>query len=620
MVFAAVALAMGYLMGRGKEIHISHEPLAVHVAESWCPNELPPLVSAMTHRTTSLYHRLMSSSHPEADDLAFNRGWADEFSAALFLSAMPLSMQLSRRRIARDVEIPTKMGSTQTLCIGKYTLPEADLDAPYNLVPEKYVPRILRNMVLDRASTCYSRALRRLPFLDGIDGSENNTWAFLTDSGRVERKRDWVAKFFEPYTLMDGTRSYPAAANDLAGLFLKDSSWDDGLEKALAFDLIGAHRVHLADKTMDGLALAFVLPLNSMASADVRDGFQRYGGDMYFDAGGMPALIETPSGEQVKPQNDTWQYWKWVWRSSLVGGVTLVDHLYLTHFRIANIVSRLSRSTLPPNHFFRRFLSVFTFGSIDANRAYLHTLAGRNHTLHRSTPFKDFDALSSVVPATMTSLTELHERILRDEAFEALPARIRESPYYADGRLLAGALRNLTKRVLGIYLGDDCSQTGSVQDPHLTAFRNSFIAQDAEAGYAATVEGAVRCSDLEDLVLAIIWTLTGWHRHVGAVGDYLTDPDLAGLSWKEGESFARPRQSVLATLVAAVTSLPQPRLDDDFTHLFLGVEKEHELVEAWGLFREELREVRAAVQQRNAGRRVKNFNADPSLVDCSAAV
>mmetsp|Transcript_67890 Transcript_67890/g.196500 ORF Transcript_67890/g.196500 Transcript_67890/m.196500 type:complete len:630 (+) Transcript_67890:137-2026(+) len=618
-IFAFVALLSGYLLGRGKQVHVSHKPMVLDEVERWCPDELPPMVSTMTRSAASLYHRFMAYGSDEVDSFALDHHWADEFFSAFFVSAMPLSMQLSRARFAVDVEVPTKVGSTRAFQAGQISVPEADLDDPYHLVYEKFVPRIVRNTLVDPASRCFMRALRRLPFADGLYDADGNAWPAVLHEGKYVRKRDWVEAFYRPYRLMDGAAAHPKRENDLGGLFLKDGSWSDELEKALAFELIGVHRVQLTDKTFDGAQSAFVLPFNSMASAAVREGLGRYGADMYFDANGMPVRIVTPEAREVSPGDGDWQYWKWVWRSTLIGSITLVDHFYLTHLRVANLVSRLTRSSLPPNHFLRRLMSIFTFGSIDANRVFLHSLMGPNHTLHRATPFKDFEVLSGLVPATMPSLLELHANILHDDAFQALPAKLRESPYYADGKLLLDALRNLTNRMLSAHLSESCTSDAVVKDLQLLAFRNLLVAQDAQIGHAATIEAAPKCTDLQDLLLAFIWTLTGWHQHVGATGDYFADPELAGLSWKEGETFARPRQSMLATMLAAFTSLPHPKLDDDFAHLFRGIDKEQQFIKILESFRDELREVHSVVAQRNVQRTVKNFHADPAMVECSAA-
>merc|ERR1712232_674308 len=117
------------------------------------------------------------------------------------------------------------------------------------------------------------------------ENDERNSWSPLLSASTHPRKRDWMMSFYEGRVQLDGrTPLYPAPENDFAALFLKADIWDDGLEKALAFDLIGAHRVQTVNRTLYGESLPFLLSTNAFATIDVRPFFGRYGADMYFTA------------------------------------------------------------------------------------------------------------------------------------------------------------------------------------------------------------------------------------------------------------------------------------------------------------------------------------------------
>merc|ERR1712224_1191724 len=98
---------------------------------------------------------------------------------------------------------------------------------------------------------------------------------------------------------------------------------------------------------------------------------------------------------------------------------------------------------------------------------------------------------------------------------------------------------------------------------------------------------------------ALMWTLSGWHRHVGTVADIFRDPDLAAFSWKEGEAAPRPRQAMIMITVAATTGTSQPKLLDDYGHLFKGLDQEEEMRAIFRTFKEELQEVHNEIQRRN---------------------
>lgn len=165
--------------------------------------------------------------------------------------------------------------------------------------------------------------------------------------------------------------------------------------------LVGSRRLENGSWSVEGVSaqLPFRVALNEFAAFEVWQHFGRYGVDLYFDSDGLPVLLETPTGEIVMRGSKQWQYWKFVWRSSLVTGITLVDHLHMTHFRISNFFGRVSRVALSANSPLRRVMSIFTFGGIFVNMQAMHTLIGPSHLLHRASPFKAFTHLSKVVPA-----------------------------------------------------------------------------------------------------------------------------------------------------------------------------------------------------------------------------
>jgi len=406
----------------------------------------------------------------------------------------------------------------------------------------------------------------------------------------------------------------------LGGMFWKQNQWDDEFERALAFDLIGAHLLKATKKRFGGETLAFVLPLNHRSHVPVRPGFSRYGADLYFTTDGLPALIETPDGRQVQRFDKDWQYWKFVWRSTLLGTITLIDHLHVAHFRSANIYARASRKALGPDHPLRRFLSIFTFGSIHVNSMMTHALLGTRQVLHRSTPFANFEDLSNIIPTSVPSITELHKPFLDEATWKALPEKIKETPYFADGRLLFDAIRHLLDSMNGILMETMCTgPNGTLTDGDIIRLRIEIIAEDAEAGYASG-GSFMRCRDMNDHLLAFLWTVTGWHRHVGQVADYYANPDIAGFSWKEGEAYPRPKQAFLMSIVSAFIGTAHPKLMEDYGHIFKGIAEEERFVGAWNKFRNELKDVQDEIEQRNANRVIKNRNAEPSLVECSVAV
>merc|ERR1711976_426709 len=89
------------------------------------------------------------------------------------------------------------------------------------------------------------------------------------------------------------------------------------------------------DLSKGGETAFYVLRTNGLSQLEVRPRFGRLGADLYFNEDGMPIMIVNPDGLKIwkhEVDDKTWNYWKFVWRSSLYLLVTASDHLWLTHF------------------------------------------------------------------------------------------------------------------------------------------------------------------------------------------------------------------------------------------------------------------------------------------------
>lgn len=552
--------------------------------------------------------------------------WADDYVVALYSVITHLTVRMYSSRHSDSVPIPTVMGTTLIFQVEHIYAPNADIDHPHFLPIEWFVPQGLFDMAFLPTLDCFHGALRTMPWDDMLNYTDRNQWSlvFANAKGSYKRKTDWVQSFYEHYATLDGAPAWPQQENDFAAMFLKQDEWDDGLEHMIAFNLIGAHRLEPAEKLFKGESLQFVIRLNQYHAIETRPHFGRYGGDLYFNAEGLPVMMETPDGRQVQRGDKDWQYWKFAWRSALITIITLVDHLHLTHFRVANVLASAVRKTLSPNHPLRRFFSVFTFGSIFVNMNAVHTLIGPRHVLHRSSPFKDFGSLSKLVPETLAPPTEQHKALVDDIAFQNLSKKIQETPYYKDGRLLIRAIGKVVRNYMEVYRDDLCFANDTLYGPEVKRFRDELVAENAQAHYATPFTGETSCTEMFEFLVPYIWTATAWHRHVGTVGDYYSDPELASFSWKEGESSARPLQHMIMSTVAAFTGTEQPKLIEDYTHVFRGIDREDQAVAVMRGFQADLREVQVEIRRRNEDRLKThgfvNIHADPGVVECSVAV
>merc|ERR1719162_2438507 len=201
-----------------------------------------------------------------------------------------------------------------------------------------------------------------------------------------------------------------------------------------------------------------------------------------------------------------------------------------------------------------------------------------------------------------------------------MPQMIKDTPYYSDGRLLSREIKKMVASMAKVMGFDDCKKTKLIQDVFILRFLKRINSDELLTGYDQSFSLDEDCGKFLKWFESVIWTVTGWHRHVGKVADLMSDPSLAGFSWKEGESSTRPRQAMLMSVVGAFTGSPHPKLMEDFTHLFVGVEGGEKMTHIWHEFQGSLHKVEAEVTKRNGKRQIKNAQASPANVECSVAV
>ena len=574
-----------------------------------------------------------SGVHPET--------FADEYTTSVMTIIGRVLLGLYKTRDKSYVNVPTEMLSAEDILkVENIHAPHYDVDGNPNFYWfEAVVPKFAMRKLYVPLMTCFYSALRKLnaenhslsgTFDDALNDPKHNTWEAVLSKG--QSMRDWVMSFYDIAHTWDGNKLWPQQMTDFSVYFKKDE-WEDQLEYAIAFHLIGAHRLESGQWSFDvpgtgsRVTLPFRIPLNSLSGFQVRDHFGKYGVDLYFTEDGLPALLETPAGDIVVRGDKEWQYWKFVWRSTLVTGITLTDHLHFTHFRTGNVMARAVRVAVKGSNPLRRVLSIFTFGTIFVNVQAVHVLCGPNHLLHRATPFSNFVKLSHKVPELLQDITEATpiRAVTEDAVFEKLHPKIKTLPFYADGRLLFAAIKKYTDEMFDLL---DICEDGELASDFLH-LREQFLNETVEAHYRIDERiqpyaKETSCSGtfeplMKHRMAVNIFVVTGFHRHVGFVGDYYADPGLASMSWKSGEAFGRPRQHMIMSVVNVFTSMRQPLLKEDYTHLFKGLEKEEALTKAWKSFQADLQKVEEEIDRRNEQREIKNINMSPKIVESAVS-
>ncbi|CAK0861800.1 unnamed protein product, partial [Prorocentrum cordatum] len=408
---------------------------------------------------------------------------------------------------------------------------------------------------LEGGQTCGLDAFRQLDLVDDI-GTGRNTWDRVMgtlpgysshcpfkESKATCTKKEFVRGLFSNYTTQDGDPAYPAEMIDFAGLWhMADGKWSDKAESFLAWQHYGSHRIEavLAGSPEATGGAAFKLVTSDLSVLDVRPGFSRVGADMFFNEAGEPLMIRTPDGQEVwraRAESATWQYWKFAFRSSLFLKVTLVDHLWATHFTAGNSLAAASRESLAPTHPMRRLLTMFTFNTIKVNTNAFHQLLGPDALLQRSTPFHDFRKVSLRAEVAIRPLTQSFGLFLNETVRSALPVRVQETPYVQDGQLIFDALRDFVASWFALYDGQWCAGA-AVADPALMLFFERVQAwsmyqqhMDTDASFLGLHggDGNLQCAGFQKWLTMLFFQVTGGPPARGVRGRHRRGPGLCRL-------------------------------------------------------------------------------------------
>ncbi|EOD34039.1 hypothetical protein EMIHUDRAFT_228891 [Emiliania huxleyi CCMP1516] len=360
-----------------------------------------------------------------------------------------------------------------------------------------------------------------------------------------------------------------------------------------------------------------------LAPLTVRPGFERYGAKATFDAAARPVSIWWSHGEkEVRPDDAAWTHAKFAFRSSLLTGVTLKDHLAATHLTIAATLVSASRDHLPATHPLRRLLKPFTYRTIALSLLH-HTVAldaagleagfafAFNRTRDTFDPANPARFLEYPLEYPLSSAAECaatppsSQAACADEADEL-------AAFAADGTRYRAAVREYVGRYVGIYYADDAA-VGS--DVVLASFWAALVAHFPRIPPLSSREALV------EVLTGFVFHVTAGHRHVGAAYSAVKDPRYAGAKIRPGRDMSDVQAAVQVLAIALVTGFKQPMLLGDYSHVFLRDGHRNATRALWSDFQAKLLQVSAEVDERNRGpRRFKVRAFDPREMATSVSI
>jgi Lipoxygenase len=329
----------------------------------------------------------------------------------------------------------------------------------------------------------------------------------------------------------------------------------DSAASRLAFAGLGGYRTTLfhPDGTEDPRVAnaRWVSDFSYLGNYDVRPGFERYGAKALFDPQQRPMAIWWCHGKRwVFPTDAEWAHAKWAWRSSMMVGSTVTDHLVFVHWIMGNTVTVASRMSLQPTHYISLLLKAFTWRTITINYGASNSLLPKCGFVHR--------ASALTYEALVQALTDS----VGLARFQSVPALVAEKgadqpgvsfPWATEALELYKVIRSFVEDYLATYTTPEEMMT----DPELKDFW-----MELETAPPPMVFPTRSYTSLVDILSQFIWTVTGLHEAVGTIHEYVLDPTFMGTKLRSGTETSDVQASIQYLLILALTGLEMPALLD----------------------------------------------------------
>lgn len=385
-----------------------------------------------------------------------------------------------------------------------------------------------------------------------------------------------------------------------AGAAWADPTSDEALT-TLALQGLAAHRLERAEG-------GYQVDFSDLDDLQVREGFARYGARLELDEALAPVAIER-LGVRHTPGAPGWEAAKLAWRSALALSATVRDHAVHCHFTAANAFTVATRRSLPPRHPLRLLLHPFQFRTPTINSGAMLTLLPERAIFHR------------LFGLEWPSLRELYARSLRSYRVETLPeslerrgvADLSPYPYGEDGL----AYQEIIEELVADYLAAVDLAPRPIDDPAIASFREDLarlLPEGAAIGDLASHQSLVR------LCSYFIFQATAFHEQVGgAIGDYLSRPDMVVPALREGgdpKSMWPTRNTMVQSVMLGVlTNFAVPQVTMDFSEFVPAPARP--VVKRW-LSR--LQAHQRTVDQRNEARPTELLTFAPSRLELSVSI
>jgi hypothetical protein len=183
-------------------------------------------------------------------------------------------------------------------------------------------------------------------------------------------------------------------------------------------------------------------------------------------------------------------------------------------------------------------------------------------------------------------------------------------PYATDGLELHAICKSYAQEYVDLYFPNEAL----VEDPVVRRWWRHLVEVAPQTGLAPLV----RQQQVVELLGQFIFLASGYHAQVGADSQYLLDPTFMGGRVRPRSEIADIQTTIELLTLNSLTGLYQPKLLDDYTHVFL--EEHHdEASQIFRRFQAALQQLGRDIDTRNEKRDLPMRTFHPSLLDIAVS-
>mmetsp|Transcript_17898 Transcript_17898/g.26799 ORF Transcript_17898/g.26799 Transcript_17898/m.26799 type:complete len:1277 (+) Transcript_17898:49-3879(+) len=406
------------------------------------------------------------------------------------------------------------------------------------------------------------------------------------------------------------------------------ADWDemssDNAISRICFAGLFAHRLelcsHKKNKNIDCLPGAkYFVDFTFMYGLKVRVPFERYGAAAFFNANQtLIGMYWSQERRYVEPKDSEWEHVKWAFKCSGLVGITAVDHLVGIHLIVANFLTQSTKTELSVSHPLRRLLEIHIHNTIEINAAAARTLCTAGGLVHHASALTEESLIQAYHLGVQTMrFDRIGSVVYAERMFRTGEISREQWPFGADYLDFYRILVKYVGDLVDLYYETD---EDLMADKELVAFHDALHGlKNSHLPYLSSTKMGKKHVFVNTIAMAING-VTGFHNHIGMVGEYLSRPTYMAAKIRVGETHADMQSSFQCLNIAMLTGFKAPRLMGDYSHMLEGISKQEEATKVFERFQSDLKKFSEEIERRNTIRKYPCNAFNPSKILSSVSI